>query len=184
MFQLKSPDTTKLQIRLVLKSSDFKDFVYSALQEEKMDLLFQQYKYICDENENNLMDFVGRLESLSEDFNSAFDRILEYNQRTKGNNSSLFSPIIFSRFRKPPNISHKNKSSSKSYGYRDFYDLQLQEKVKKACYNDLKIFGYDFWMNDVKALDTEFLKSNLSNLIMSYTVFKIFNRLCIKALIC
>ncbi|TVP61456.1 MAG: sulfotransferase family protein [Nodularia sp. (in: Bacteria)] len=131
----KNPDHTKLQVKLVLNSVNFKDFVTCALQTEQMDLFFNQYKYICDETQNNLMNFTGKLENLSEDFN--------YGIKTIRSREKFPLRLLqnFPGFKKPT-LPHINLS--KSVDYREYYDNELREKVEQACEKDLYFFDYQF----------------------------------------
>ena len=133
--QLKSPDRKKLQVRLVLDSDNFKDFVVNALQVEEINLFFNQHKYIFDEDENNLMDFIGKFENLSSDFEQIIQTI-----RSKENFLfQIFRSLIASN---NPSLPHIN--ASKSANYKQYYDDELREKVEQACRKDLDLFDYHF----------------------------------------
>lgn len=78
-----------------------------------------QQKYICDEDGTLMVDFVGRVERMSEDFQEICSRV--------GVDASL---------------PHKNKSSHRDY--RDYYDTQTRALVGEHFAGDIERFGYDF----------------------------------------
>jgi hypothetical protein len=78
-----------------------------------------QADMLCDEQDNLIVDFVGRFESLSEDFQRICDRL----------RISVVLP-------------HTNKSN---YGYyRSYYNSRMCELVADACRKDIDLFGYTF----------------------------------------
>ena len=78
-----------------------------------------QQEYICDANGTLMVDFVGRVECMSDDFQEICARI--------GVEASL---------------PHKNKSSHRDY--RDYYDDEMREQVAEHFAEDIERFGYDF----------------------------------------
>jgi hypothetical protein len=139
--RLKKPDMSKINVKLVWESSDFADFVHSAIIEPQADLFFNQYKYIFDDNNNNLMNFTGRFENLAEDFEFIITQI----QTKKAISGSGFTKLLsFLPLKSDtiPNLPHIKKSDS--YDYREYYDEQLRKKVELACEKDLQFFNYDF----------------------------------------
>ena len=76
-----------------------------------------QYKYICDENKNVIVDYVGRFESLEEDFQKIIIRM--------GINVSL---------------PHKNAIERKHY--ENYYDDESRSVVHEVYREDFEIFEY------------------------------------------
>ncbi len=83
-----------------------------------------QYITVCDDGPNKtvLADFVGRLETLDEDFR-----------------------VVAERIGLKANLSHTGRSRSRnSLSYRDFYDERLARMVSERYHEDANIFGYSF----------------------------------------
>lgn len=140
VLRLKQPDTTKFQVRLVLESSSFKDFIYHSLQEEKMELFFNQYIYIYDDDLRNLMNFTGKVENIQDDFSYVIEKLGLNDLNGKKNIFSRLFPRLYCE--SPVVLPHKN--TSKPTLYRRHYDANLRIRVEKACVRDLEFFGYDF----------------------------------------
>jgi chondroitin 4-sulfotransferase 11 len=81
---------------------------------------FNQLDYITDNNGNILVDFIGRFESLNEDYNKVMEKIGITNLP----------------------LPHINKSTSGEYKY--FYTESDIEKVYKLYKKDIKYFNYTF----------------------------------------
>ena len=78
-----------------------------------------QADMLCDEQDNLIVDYVGRFESLPEDFQRICDRL----------RISVVLP-------------HANNSN---YGdYRSYYSSGMRELVADTCRKDIDLFGYTF----------------------------------------
>lgn len=98
----------------------FKGWVAAAL-EKPYAQWEPQWKFVLDDNGDNLLDFVGRFENLVEDFALIADK------------------IGFKGYRFP----HMNKSVGRGH-YRDYYDDESRQMVEEFYKKDLEIFGYEF----------------------------------------
>jgi chondroitin 4-sulfotransferase 11 len=77
--------------------------------------------FIMDENDNLMVDYVGRFENLKDDWN-----------------------FICKQLGTKIKLGHRNKWSRDNKHYRDYYDDETREFITKACEKDLEIFGYEF----------------------------------------
>lgn len=115
--------------REVLSHYDtFEHFVMGCLNEKNIlnqDIwihFYPQYKFLCDENDNILVDFVGRFECFSEDYDTIRNRVPGASE-----------------------LKHLNKTKDKKItSYREVYTPEMKEKVKRLYKKDLELFGYDF----------------------------------------
>ena len=90
--------------------------------------LYTQHERLADESGNLLVDFIGRFETLQDDFDRVF-RLLGL---------------------PPMNLAHVNRSRHKDY--RTYYTPRTRDLIAEARRIDIETFGYDFdgLRNDVE----------------------------------
>lgn len=106
---------------------DFSSFVRNGLESEHIlnhTHFVPQHKFICF-NDRIMVDFIGRFESLEEDYNYISHKIgvsakLQHMNRTNSAGSTT----------------HKD--------YKDYYDSETVEIVRRVYQKDITLFGYQF----------------------------------------
>ena len=76
-------------------------------------------EFICDENGEVMVDFIGRFENLETDFNRISDQIGISNQ-----------------------LPHVNRT--KHTKYRDYYNAESKKLVHAIALRDIEMFDYEF----------------------------------------
>ena len=99
----------------IKRLKNFAEYIDFEIKRNK----FSQSKLITDQNGELKVDFVGKLENLSEDFQYVCDKIgIKYE------------------------LPHINKSSHKKY--QDLYNEETKEIVAKHWADEIKLFSYSF----------------------------------------
>ncbi len=122
----------------------FADFVYKHLPEPSMKDRYRhilpQYDFLFDAGGNRLVDYVGRFETLQQDFNSICSRLgiaetpLDHVGPSK-RTSPLRAQLHYLAGRHKQRL-HKS--------YRDFYDERLMQFVGAMYVKDIEHFNYSF----------------------------------------
>lgn len=102
----------------------FEEFVRAIVNIKDVDAdphFKSQYTFITEENGENLVDFIGKLESADEDFFYVLEKL----------------------GRTDISIPHFKKSSDKKY-YEEYYTPKIRDMVAKRYLKDIQMFGYDF----------------------------------------
>ena len=114
-------EAVKRQVELyknfIEKYPTFRDHVLHHTTKKRVK---SQLEYICDKNGNNLLDFVGRLENLQEDYDIVCDKIGIPQQK----------------------LLHKNKTEHKHY--TEYYDDETKQIIAECYAKDIEYFGYKF----------------------------------------
>ncbi|MFY4765366.1 sulfotransferase family 2 domain-containing protein [Campylobacter sp. GB48] len=120
-----SPDPCDIEWgKLNIRDLEFEEFVLKLQDEEfKQKILTKnhfsfQYEYLCDENMNVLVDFIGRFEQLNSDFKK-----------------------ILNILNRKDSLIHVNKS--KHCNYKDYYNCETYKIIREIYKNDFEIFDYD-----------------------------------------
>lgn len=120
-----SPDSCDIEWgKLNIGDLEFEKFVLK-LQDEKFkqkiltkNHFSPQHEYLCDENMNVLVDFVGRFEQLNSDFKK-----------------------ILNILKRKDSLVHVNKSKHRDY--KDYYNYETYKIIREIYKNDFEIFDYD-----------------------------------------
>jgi hypothetical protein len=105
--------------------SSFKEFAMNLYDERNRKIFLEevhfvpQYKFLCDNNYNILVDFIGKYEKLEEDFSVIANKI---NINTKLN----------------------KYNESKHRFYKKYYDVETINIVEEIYYKDIELFNYSF----------------------------------------
>lgn len=109
---------------LVSRFTDFRQFVLEWVANVDMEsapIVFRpQYTFLCDEDGQVIVDFVGHVETIQEDF------------------LKIKSVVAL----KNSDVCWVNRSSHADY--EDYYDDEMREIVARVYREDIKLFGYSF----------------------------------------
>ncbi|EAK0950362.1 sulfotransferase family protein [Campylobacter lari] len=108
----------------IYKYNSFEEFVLNLQNnDERIKILswihfVPQYKFLCNDNKNILVDFVGRFEKIDEDFK-----------------------VILNILNRKDSLVHANKSNH--CDYKDYYNYETYKIIREIYKNDFEIFDYD-----------------------------------------
>jgi len=130
----------------------FNHFVNRYLPEyfEKEYWFFRpQTDFIFDDNENLVVDFVGRFESLDKDFNSIAEKMnipfskLPFDNVSEG--KKIISRKSFNLIKKHPEaLSHLNFMNTENKDYKELYNSTSKEIVEKLYERDMDLLKYKY----------------------------------------
>ncbi len=136
---------SEYRYRNFLSHKSFKDFVMSKLPkpgwDDKYRHVMPQSDMLYDNNGHLLVDFVGKFETLQQDFDQVCIQLGFNDSRLPHINSSDKKSRELRR--KARNIFHRNKESSLRR-YNEFYDEETREYVAELYQADIKNFNYCF----------------------------------------
>lgn len=123
----------------------FRDFVLNKLPQpgwdDKYRHVMPQYDMLHDRHGNLLVDFVGRFESLQQDFDAVCEKLgITGSGLPHRNRSDKKSRGLKRRLRNMLFMNGENKLQSMA----DFYDEETREAVAEYYRNDIETFGYRF----------------------------------------
>lgn len=110
-------------VAFVTKYKSFENFVIDWVTRDnvKNHYFFKpQVDYLCDECGRLIIDFLGRYETLHDDY------------------------LIVSNMLNSNEILGQSNSSGEKLNYRKFYDKKMIDIVKNAYFDDFKMFNYEF----------------------------------------
>jgi len=123
----------------------FKDFVLNKMPrpgfDDKYRHVMPQYDMLHDKDGRLLVDFLGRFETLQQDFDRVCESLgLENSQLPHRNPSDKKSRDLKRRFRNRLFMNGENRH----HGLNDFYDDETREAVADHYRIDIETFGYQF----------------------------------------
>lgn len=122
------------------KEMTFKHFVFNALPEksdytDKYRHILPQYDFIYDKNGNQLVDFIGRFETLEKDFNTVCKTL-----KIKNTELPHVKPAAA---KKSAMLTPESSSQTRSH-YSDYYDEETKDQVARLYEQDILTFHYEF----------------------------------------
>ncbi|MCV3376266.1 sulfotransferase family protein, partial [Campylobacter sp. IFREMER_LSEM_CL2151] len=133
----------------IYKYNSFEEFVLNLQNnDERIKILswmhfVPQYKYLCDNDKNILVSFIGKFEKLDEDFKK-----------------------ILNILNRKDSLVHVNKS--KHYAYKDYYNYETYKIIREIYKNDFEIFDYD--LEDKKYFNIS--DNTISNILQNKIEYK------------
>ena len=100
-----------------------------------------QYKFLCDDNKNILVNFVGKLENINDDFNEILD-ILKIDRK----------------------LPHVNKSNHNKYD--KYYNENTFKIIRNIYKDDFEIFDYDLLDKNIFDINQDNFNAYLYNKIL------------------
>jgi len=136
---------SEYRYRNYFQHRSFRDFVLNKLPEpgwdDKYRHVMPQYDMLHDNNGKLLVDFVGRFESLQEDFDKVCEHLgIEESQLPHRNRSDKKSRDLKRKTRNWLFANGENQLRSLA----DFYDDETREAVAEYYRKDIEAFGYGF----------------------------------------
>ena len=136
---------SEYRYRNFLSHKNFKDFVVHKLpspgRDDKYRHIMPQTAMLCDDDGRLLVDFVGKFESLQQDFKKVCEHLgFEDSSLPHVNSSDKKSRELRRKIR---NFLHRNDESELRH-YVDFYDADTREYVADLYRADIENFSYSF----------------------------------------
>lgn len=135
---------SEYRYRNYFRYKSFKDFVLNKMPspgfDDKYRHVMPQYDMLY-ENGRCLVDFVGRFETLQQDFDKVCEHLGFDESKLPYVNSSEKKSRIFRR--KVKNLIYRNGESRKKH-YAEYYDDETLATVSEYYKNDIEVFEYSF----------------------------------------
>ncbi|EAI2873405.1 alpha-2,3-sialyltransferase, partial [Campylobacter jejuni] len=144
--------------RLHINNLSFEEFILRLQDEYFREKILSknhfsfQYEYLCDENMNILVSFVGKFEQIDNDFKK-----------------------ILNILHRKDNLTHVNKS--KHLNYKDYYNSQTYKIIREIYRYDFEIFDYDLEDKKYFNIQQNIYLNNLENKILTKNINLDFLRL-------
>ncbi len=136
---------SEYRYRNFLSHKNFKDFVMNKLPRpgwnDKYRHVMPQSEMLYDDNGHLLVDFVGKFETLQQDFDQVCEQLGFADSRLPHINSS--DKMSRELRRKARNIFYRNQESG-LHSYTEFYDEETRGYVTELYQIDIKNFNYSF----------------------------------------
>lgn len=136
---------SEYRYRNFLSHKSFKDFVMNKLPKPSWDDKFRhvmpQTEMLYSDEGQLLVDFVGKFETLQQDFDQVCEQLGFSESRLPHINSSDKKSRELRR--KARNILHRNKESG-LHTYTEFYDEETRDFVAQLYRTDIENFDYSF----------------------------------------
>ncbi|MCW1327289.1 sulfotransferase family protein [Campylobacter jejuni] len=120
----------------IYKYNSFEEFVLNFQNDNEQIKILNwqhftpQYKYLCDDNKNILVNFIGKFENINDDFNE------------------ILSILNIKR-----TLVHTNKS--KHLDYKNYYNNKTYAIIREIYKDDFEIFDYDMEDKSIYFIDKE-----------------------------
>jgi hypothetical protein len=138
----------------ILSFENFMKYRFPYLWEERYDFLMPQYDFLFDEKGRQKVDFIGKFENLSEDFelvrkkvNFSLEDLEHINKPPKPHNwySRWNRRFIYTELKERPYlIKHLNLVNPIHGNYKKFYTTKAKDLVDSYYELDIKNFDYIF----------------------------------------
>ena len=130
------------------KKMSFRDFVFNGLPEESSYTdayrhIVPQYDFLYDSAGNQLVDFVGKFETIQKDFDQVCAQLNIADSHLSHVNSSSFKTYVKESLEKIKRLV-LFQGKKKRYPYTDLYDHETIAAVEKMYEKDIDTFKYSF----------------------------------------
>ena len=121
-----------------------RSFKLTDLHSDRKRHVVPQEDYLIDENGTLIVDFIGRLETIQNDFRIVADRLglrvreLPHRNKSEPKQNSNESGSFLSK------LVRKRKPDKKRRPYQDYYSPALRDRVGEYYRRDVERFGYTF----------------------------------------
>lgn len=134
------------------KKREFKQFLMRDFKEtvfrNEYWFVGPQSDFVCDDNGNILVDFIGRFESLQNDFDYVCKKIgllpTQVPHVNKAKNDNLVFSLRPKKLTKYVIYNIAKKDIPGFTRYQDYYDNESRQFVAEWYKRDIELFGYDF----------------------------------------
>jgi len=130
------------------KKYDFKHYLLNCLPEPGLSDAYRhimpQYKYIFDDNGNQLVDYIGRYERLQEDFDVVCENLQIIESKLPKTNPARKHGVEALMYSLKCMLTRQDSYIKSKNHYTDYYDSESKELVYQTYKRDIETFGYAF----------------------------------------